>query len=155
MFAELMEWLDGHPLSMRLTLPLLDTTAPETLLAGLRGTTPLTTATPDGGDGAAGGDRGTSLPACVTYSFTSPRRAHPPAAGGGVPVPRRRRRRRARRCSRGWSGCRPGLRGVDADGVGRGVGRRAQVGLLTPLGAGMYGIHPALPGYLAGAWRAD
>ncbi len=34
-FGELMEWLDGHPLSMRLTLPQLDTTAPAALLAGL------------------------------------------------------------------------------------------------------------------------
>ena len=29
-----------------------------------------------------------------------------------------------------------------------------RVGLLTGLGAGMYRIHPALPGYLAAGWRA-
>ena len=52
------------------------------------------------------------------------------------------------------------------DGVpGRfaGVGRQewravledaARVGLLTGLGAGMYRIHPALPGYLAAGWHA-
>jgi hypothetical protein len=28
------------------------------------------------------------------------------------------------------------------------------VGLLTSLGAGMYRMHPALPAYLAGQWRA-
>ena len=39
-FGELLEWLDGHPLAMRLTLPRLDTTDPADLLAGLRGTTP-------------------------------------------------------------------------------------------------------------------
>src|SRR6266581_3096076 len=31
----------------------------------------------------------------------------------------------------------------------------AGVGLLTPLGAGMYQIHPALPGYLAAQWAAE
>ena len=40
-FGELLEWLDGHPLAMRLTLPRLDATDPADLLAGLRGTTPL------------------------------------------------------------------------------------------------------------------
>ena len=30
----------------------------------------------------------------------------------------------------------------------------ARVGLLTGIGTGMYRIHPALPGYLAAAWRA-
>ncbi len=40
-FAELMEWLNGHPLSMRVVLPYLDTTDPHVLLAGLRGTAAL------------------------------------------------------------------------------------------------------------------
>ena len=40
-FGELLDWLDGHPLAMRLTLPRLDTTDPAELLAALRGTTPL------------------------------------------------------------------------------------------------------------------
>jgi hypothetical protein len=31
----------------------------------------------------------------------------------------------------------------------------ARVGLLTSLGAGMYRIHPALPGYLAAGWQAQ
>ena len=31
----------------------------------------------------------------------------------------------------------------------------ARVGLLTGLGAGMYQIHPALPGYLAAGWHAE
>ncbi|MGH3932584.1 MAG: hypothetical protein ACRDTF_21720 [Pseudonocardiaceae bacterium] len=39
-FAELMDWLDGHPLSMRLILPHLETTDPQALLAALRGLTP-------------------------------------------------------------------------------------------------------------------
>jgi len=63
-FGDLMEWLEGHPLSMRLILPRLDTTEPEALLAGLKGTAPL----PD----AAGADerRTTSLAASIGYSFT-------------------------------------------------------------------------------------
>jgi hypothetical protein len=62
-FGELLEWLDGHPLAMRLTLPRLDTTDPGDLLAALRGTTPL----PAEGDPDAG--RSTSLPVSITYSY--------------------------------------------------------------------------------------
>lgn len=36
-FGEVMQWLDGHPLSMRLVLPHLDTTSAQDLLDGLRG----------------------------------------------------------------------------------------------------------------------
>ena len=61
-FGELLDWLDGHPLAMRLTLPLLDTADAADLLAGLRGTAPL-----PGGD--AGTGRLSSLAACITYSF--------------------------------------------------------------------------------------
>src|SRR5262249_27423938 len=39
-FGDLLEWLDGHPLAIRLTLPRLDTTDPADLLAALQGTTP-------------------------------------------------------------------------------------------------------------------
>ena len=46
-FGDLMQWLDGHPLSMRLVLPRLDSDSPEALLAGLQGTAPL----PGGDDG--------------------------------------------------------------------------------------------------------
>ena len=62
-FGELLDWLDGHPLAMRLTLPHLDTTDPDDLLADLRGTTPLPTAdAPDAG-------RTRSLAASITYSY--------------------------------------------------------------------------------------
>ena len=61
-FGELLEWLDGHPLAMRLTLPRLDTAEPADLLAGLRGTIPLPAR------GRAAG-RLSSLGACITYSF--------------------------------------------------------------------------------------
>jgi hypothetical protein len=42
-FGDLLDWLDGHPLAMRLTLPRLATIDPAELLAGLRGTKPLST----------------------------------------------------------------------------------------------------------------
>jgi hypothetical protein len=40
-FGELLDWLDGHPLSMRLTLPRLEDADPAVLLTALRGTAPL------------------------------------------------------------------------------------------------------------------
>ncbi len=153
-FGKLMEWLDGHPLSMRLILPLLDTTAPEALLAGLRGTTPLTTPTPDDADRTAGGDRGTSLPACVTYSITHlDQRAqrllvavclfHGVADADVLAAFSQTEEVPAR------------FAGVDTYGWAEVLNAAAGVGLLTPLGPGMYGIHPALPGYMAGSWQAD
>ena len=62
-FGELLDWLDGHPLTMRLTLPRLDDVDPAGLLAALRGTVPLR-------DGDAAEGRLSSLGACITYSFT-------------------------------------------------------------------------------------
>ena len=146
-FGEVLEWLDGHPLSMRLILPLLDTSEPETLVDGLRGTRPL-----PGGD--EGGDRATSLAASITYSFThltaKTRRLLPAVslvhgvadanvltAFSGMPgVPGRF----ARATPQDWT---------------RALEDAAWVGLLTPLGSGMYWVHPALPTYLAARWHAE
>ncbi|MBL1102653.1 tetratricopeptide repeat protein [Streptomyces coffeae] len=141
-FGELMQWLDGHPLSMRLTLPYLQTTSAQKLLAGLQGTAPLPTG------GAGDGGRTGSLSACVAYSFTH---LHPDdqkalsvlglihdvtsvwvlAVFSAMPgVPEQYRNRTADQ----WAAV---------------LDRAAGVGLLTPLGAGIYRIHPALPAYLA------
>ena len=38
-FADLLDWLDGHPLSLRLLLPQLETVSAATLLDGLKGNT--------------------------------------------------------------------------------------------------------------------
>lgn len=145
-FAELMDWLDGHPLSMRLVLPHLETTDPEMLLSGLRGITPL-----PGGDN---GGRTTSLVASITYSFdhrTPDTRRLLVAVSlfQGVAdinvlslfstlpdVPRR-----FRGCARAdWAAV---------------LDQAAGVGLLRPLGGGMYGIHPVLPAYLVEQWRLE
>jgi tetratricopeptide (TPR) repeat protein len=148
-FGELLEWLDGHPLSMRLILPRLAATDPEDLLAGLHGTIPL----PGAGDDP-GGDRATSLAASISYSFTHltdhTRRLLPAiglyhgiAAAAVLAV---------------FSDV-PGVPGRFAGATGEDWDEALQdatrVGLLTALGAGMYRIHPALPAYLAAQWRAD
>ena len=38
-FADLMQWLDGHPLSLRLLLPQLEQVSAAALLAALKGNT--------------------------------------------------------------------------------------------------------------------
>jgi hypothetical protein len=146
-FGELMEWLDGHPLSMRLILPRLNTTEPKALLEDLHGTAPL-----PGGEG--GGDRDTSLAASITYSFihlTSKTQQLLPGVGlfHGV-------------ADTQILSVFSSAPGVPARFVGasrqywkQALDDAARVGLLTSVGSGMYQIHPALPAYLAALWRAE
>jgi tetratricopeptide (TPR) repeat protein len=147
-FGDLMQWLDGHPLSMRLILPRLDTTDPEELLAGLQGTEPLQS--PD----SVAETRITSLAASISYSYThlaeATRRLLPAvclfhgvadanvlAGFSRVPdVPER-------------------FRGAQPEEWAEALDDAVRVGLLTRLGPGIYRLHPALPGYLAAAWRRD
>jgi tetratricopeptide (TPR) repeat protein len=147
-FGELMEWLDGHPLSMRLILPRLDTTDPETLLVGLQGTAPL-----PGTDGD-GADRTTSLAASIGYSFahlSEPTRRLLPAVSlfrsvadanvlGAFSQAPEVPERFAGAVRQDWE---------------KALDEAARVGLLTGLGEDMYRMHPALPGYLADWWRAE
>ena len=146
-FGELMAWLDGHPLSMRLILPHLDGTEPGVLLDGLRGTAPLP------GEDAGGAARTTSLAASITYSY-----AHLSAGTRG--------RLAAVSLFHGVADAdvlaafsqAPGVsgrfQGASRQEWGQALGDAASVGLLTGLGGGMYQIHPALPAYLAAQWRA-
>lgn len=151
-FAELLEWLDGHPLSMRLILPHLATTQPAALLAGLQGTQPLPAV--DGDTAAEGNARTRSLTASVGFSIVhlSPagRRllvalsllrgvADPEvlsAFSAREHVPRR-------------------FRGVSADEWDTVLDEAARLGLLTARAGGGYAIHPALPAYLAARWRSE
>jgi tetratricopeptide (TPR) repeat protein len=144
-FADLLTRLDGHPLSMRLVLPHLDTTDADAILAGLR----------DGGDellGGEGGGRTTSLAASIAYSYrhlTDDEQRALVAVGlfNGVAstamlealsesdgVPER-------------------FRGRTIDDWAALLNRATAFGLLTSVGAGMYTIPPALPTYLADQWR--
>ena len=146
-FGDLLQWLDGHPLAMRLTLPRLDAVEPDDLMADLRGTVPLPA------QEEAGADRTTSLPASITYSYThlaeQTRRLLPAVSlFHGVAdedvlmlfsVAERVPDRFARVGKTEW---------------GAVLEDAARVGLLTGVGGGMYQIHPALPGYLAAGWHA-
>jgi tetratricopeptide (TPR) repeat protein len=145
-FGELMEWLNGHPLAMRLTLPRLDTTGPADLLAGLRGITPLPAEDAEEG-------RLSSLGACITYSFAhlteQARRLLPAVSlfhGVADEVVLT-----AFSAAEGVPGRFAGISKQEWTVV---LEDAARVGLLTGLGAGMYRIHPALPGYLAAGWHA-
>jgi tetratricopeptide (TPR) repeat protein len=147
-FADLMDWLDGHPLSLRLVLPHLDTTGPMALLHGLRG------AVDDLPGDIAGGGRTSSLSASITYSYD-----HLPADARRLLV--------ALSLFQGVAdadvlGIFSGAPQVSARFAGRTtedwkqlLDHSVRVGLVSPLGAGMYWIHPALPGYLAARWRRE
>jgi tetratricopeptide (TPR) repeat protein len=145
-FGEMLDWLDGHPLAMRLTLPSLEVTEPAKLLAGLRGITPLTAAD-------TGQDRLSSLGACITYSFVhladSARRLlvavsllHGIADEGLLTV------------FSGVEGVSDRFAGVSKEEWTAVLEDAARAGLLTGIGFGMYRIHPALPGYMAAGWQA-
>ncbi len=147
-FAELLEWLDGHPLSMRLVLPHLQRIEPAALLAALQGIGELP------GVAGEGSGRASSLEACIDYSF-----AHLSQTTRGLlvavclfhgvadvdvltmqshvsDVPARF----AQLSKETWTAA---------------LDEAAEVGLLSALGGGMYQIHPALPTCLAARWRSE
>ena len=146
-FADLLEWLDGHPLAMRVTLPRLDATEPSGLLAGLQGTIPLPTEDEH--------ERLSSLGACITYSFAhlseDTRRLLPAVTlFQGV----------ADADLLATFSSAEVLLSTRFAGAGRERWVRvltdaARVGLLTQLRDGVYLIHPALPAYLAAGWYSD
>jgi tetratricopeptide (TPR) repeat protein len=147
-FGELMEWLDGNPLSMRLILPHLDTTEPDKLLGALRGTAPLP------GQDLGEGGRMTSLGASIAYSYAhlaeSTRRLLPAiclfqgvadqAALAVLPQVPDVPRRFADATNQDWDNA---------------LNDAARVGLLTKLSPVLFRIHPALPAYLAAQWRNE
>jgi tetratricopeptide (TPR) repeat protein len=147
-FGELMEWLNGHPLSMRVILPNLSTTGPEALLDSLTGLgSPL-----EGSDIEEGPL--SPLAASITYSFAhlgNATRCLLPAvcllqgvadadilsSFSKVPtVPKR-------------------FRGASKQDWRVALADAASAGLLTPIGTDMYQIHPVLPAFLASQWRKE
>ena len=145
-FADLLLWLDGHPLSLRLLLPQLETVSAASLLEGLKGNTASLP------PGFVGEGRLASLGASLKYSFDHlepEMRERLPALAlfEGVAdeavlaslsdektVPAR-------------------FAGVTKEVWSASLRRLADIGLLTALGRGMYGLHPALPSYLMAEWR--
>lgn len=147
-FAELLSWLDGHPLSIRLTLPHLATTDAAMLLAGLRGTTPF----PAGEAGEE--DRLDSLPASITYSLrhlsSNVRRLLPAVTlFHGVVNP----------AILEVFSSRPDtperFRGVDQRAWQKALDKAADVGLLSRVQGRLFRAHPTLPAYLAAQWRGN
>jgi len=147
-FGELMQWLDGHPLSMRLVLPHLGTTDPRVLLAGLHGTAPL----PGWDDGQGG--RLTSLSASLGYSY-----AHLDPADQRLLIAvclfHDTADAEVLRAFSAVDGVPQRFRGASWETWGEVLDAAAGAGLLTRLGGGMYRIHPALPAYLAARWHAE
>jgi tetratricopeptide (TPR) repeat protein len=147
-FADLMAWLDGHPLSMRLVLPRLAEEEPGTLLDELRGLrTPPDDTGPDGG-------RTTSLSASLGYSYahlSARAKALLPAVSlfeGYVDKAVIAAFARTRGVPQRF-----GL--TAADDWQQVLSEAARAGLLTDVGSGrFFAIHPALPAYLASVWRA-
>ena len=145
-FAALMAWLDGHPLSMRLVLPQLEAYSASTLLQALKGSAQ---ALPPG---FVGEGRLASLGASLQYSFDHF-------------APEWRERARALALFEGvvdedvlaafsrMDGAPTPFVGVTKEEWSALLQRLAAIGVLTEIGAGMYGLHPALPSYLMAEWR--
>lgn len=147
-FGDLMEWLDGHPLSMRLILPHVETTGPAALLDALRGITDISW------PGDDSNQRLTSLPASIAYSYahlSQPTRHLLPALSllqsvadaeilatfSRVPFSPDR------------------FRGVSRESWHNALNEAASVGLLGQFHTYFYRLHPALPSYLARQWRHE
>ena len=145
-FAALMAWLDGHPLSLRLVLPQLEAYSAATLLQALKGSAQ---ALPPG---FVGEGRLASLGASLQYSFDHF-------------APELRERARALALFEGavdedvlaafsrMDGAPTPFVGVTKEEWSALLQRLAAIGVLTEIGAGMYGLHPALPSYLMAEWR--
>ena len=144
-FKELIDYLGGHPLSLRLILPRLTETSPTALLAGLRGQGPL----PPGFEGAAG--RLESLGASLYYSFRH--------------LPEEDRKRLvilslfekvvSANILDTMEGALERFQGHDVEGWDALLTRLSGLGLLTGLGGGLYRLHPALPAYLGALWQTQ
>lgn len=146
-FGDLMDHLGGHPLSMRLTLPHLERVDARALVDGLKGQGEL----PPGFEGGQG--RLESLGASVYYSFR-----HLPEED----------RQRLPALSlfedatdvnllaflSSQDDVPDSLRGVLKNDWHDILSRCCDTGLLTEIGNGIYGMHPALPGYLNAWWKA-
>lgn len=146
-FAELIQWLDGHPLSMRVILPLLQEYEPRQLLADLR----------DGRSGgvvAAADGRADPLRACVAYSYGHLSGRDQEALWilslfhGSIDA-------HFLKIAFGADSEAPiQFRSYDVESWEQLLDRALAVGLLSRLRSGGYRIHPALPAFVADQWAA-
>ena len=145
-FKELIDYLGGHPLSLKLILPRLSEMSPSALLAGLKGQGALPP-----GFGAAEGRASASLGASLYYSFR-----HLPEEDRQrlvilslfEKVASANHSRRHERRPFPLPGPRPAS-------LGRVPRRLSNSGSSPALAGGLYGLHPALPPYLGALWRSQ
>jgi tetratricopeptide (TPR) repeat protein len=146
-FADLLAWLDGHPLSMRLVLPHLETTDAAAILTGLR----------DGGGELLGGESGrriASLTSSIAYSYRHLAEDEQRALVA-VGLFHRVASTALLEALSESEGVPERFHGRTIDGWAALLNRATAFGLLTSVGAGMYTIPPALPAYLADQWRSQ
>ena len=147
-YAELVEWLDGHPLSMRLILPQLEDNEPDQLLEALEDHGAL----PTGFESDAG--RTESLAVSVHYSLIhlddATRRLLAAASlfEGVVYVD-------ALTVFSETDGVPDRFQGISQDEWVNVMETTEAVGLMTELGGGMFTTHPALGAYLTAQWRHE
>jgi tetratricopeptide (TPR) repeat protein len=146
-YGKLMAFLGGHPLSLRLILPLLDEVDAASLLAGLSGQGEL----PKGFEGGEG--RLESLGASVHYSFRHLSEEDQSLLPAILLFESVVDANVLGRISR-QKDAPARFRDIDADKWSKVLDRCAAAGLLTVLmKEAVYRIHPALPGYLGALWR--
>jgi tetratricopeptide (TPR) repeat protein len=148
-FAELLQFLDGHPQTMLLVLPQLETTEPDVLLAELAGS-----ASPRSSPERGGADYLAPVRASIDYSYQH------------VSEAARRQLAALCLCQRVVSsevlaffsndGQTPQrFKGASGPDWQHALEEAADVGLVTPLGLGLFQLHPGLPSFLAAHWRAE
>ena len=145
-FADLLAWLDGHPLSLRLLLPQLEQTPPGALLDALKGNTARLP------PGFLGEGRTAALGASLKYSLDrlpadDQARAYTLALFEGVAD------EDVLALLSAADGVPDRFRGVDKAGWAALLQRLAAMGVVSELEHGMYGLHPALPAWLMAQWR--
>lgn len=147
-FGNLMDWLDGHPLAMRLILPRLDTTDPSVLLNALHGEASI--------EASAGGNRLTSLPGSIAYSYghlsARTRRLLP-----AIVLLQTVATTDVLHVFSGWDQVPSRFRDASEEDWLAALDEAAKTGLLTPAAGipGIYRIPPSLPAYLSAQWRAE
>ena len=145
-YGELLEYLNGHPLSMRIILPLLEETDPASLLKGLKGMGAL----PFGFEGVEG--KLESLGACIRYSFQTLDESLRKLLSALTLFESVADVQILATVS-GLENSPSRFRGADKERWAETLDACVEAGLVTSLGGVLYRLHPALPAYLTALWR--